>query len=294
MDLILTWVNNQDDFWRSEYFKYSHSSKKINLARFRDFGLLKYNLRGIAENIDYLDNLFLVVSSESQIPDWINTDTVKVITHNQIIPQELLPTFNSCTIEMFLHNIPGLNEEFIYSNDDFYFINKTKKSDFFIGGNISCNISQCSRDKATNQSRKVNMNCYDYVSKNFDLYTPKGAYFRPPHNSQPMLKSKNQEAYNRFEQDILNSCTMFRSEKNFNQYLYSLYTAFSGKAFIPEYKSKYFDFGLNSLMEIKNGIFSQDYLNICVNDTAKSPYNAGEILDCLFSMKFPNKCKYEK
>lgn len=54
-----------------------------------------------------------------------------VILHKEIIPKNLLPTFNSTTIEMFLHKIPGLAEHFIYSNDDMIAINNSNAVDFF-------------------------------------------------------------------------------------------------------------------------------------------------------------------
>ena len=41
----------------------------------------------------------------------------------QFIPNNFLPTFNSCTIEMFIGNIKGLSEYFIYGNDDMFFVN---------------------------------------------------------------------------------------------------------------------------------------------------------------------------
>ena len=51
--------------------------------------------------------------------------------HERIIPNELLPTFNSTTIEMYLHRIPDLAEQFIYSNDDMFPIRPLQISDFF-------------------------------------------------------------------------------------------------------------------------------------------------------------------
>ena len=34
------------------------------------------------------------------------------------MPKEILPTFNSCAIELHLHRIKGLSEQFVYFNDD--------------------------------------------------------------------------------------------------------------------------------------------------------------------------------
>ena len=42
-----------------------------------------------------------------------------------------MPTFNSNSIEFLLYKIPGLSEHFIYFNDDMYFGQPVKPSDFF-------------------------------------------------------------------------------------------------------------------------------------------------------------------
>ena len=65
-----------------------------------------------------MENVFLLVSGETQVPSWVDRSVVNVVLHKDIIPERFLPTFNSTTIEMFMHRIPGLGEEFLYFNDD--------------------------------------------------------------------------------------------------------------------------------------------------------------------------------
>lgn len=43
---------------------------------------------------------------------------IKYINHEDIIPKQYLPTFNSHIIETFIFRIPNLSEYFIYLNDD--------------------------------------------------------------------------------------------------------------------------------------------------------------------------------
>lgn len=45
---------------------------------------------------------------------------LEVIRHEDYIPEEYLPTFNSGTIEMNVHRIPGLSENYILFNDDVF------------------------------------------------------------------------------------------------------------------------------------------------------------------------------
>jgi hypothetical protein len=55
---------------------------------------------------------------------------VSIVDHTEIIPKELLPTFSSNTIELFLHKVPGLSEHFLFANDDFFF-GRPVSPDFF-------------------------------------------------------------------------------------------------------------------------------------------------------------------
>jgi hypothetical protein len=86
--------------------------------RFRDWGTLRYLFRGIAENMPFVRKVHLVVSHESQVPEWVNREEVHIVLHKDIIPAEFLPTFNSwqascseitfaekATLSLYLRNI---------------------------------------------------------------------------------------------------------------------------------------------------------------------------------------------
>lgn len=79
----------------------------------------------------WVRHIHLIVSNPEQVPSFINKEKTKVVLHKDIIPAQYLPTFNSSTIEMFISNIEGLAEHFIYANDDMYPTKDMKKSDFF-------------------------------------------------------------------------------------------------------------------------------------------------------------------
>lgn len=50
------------------------------------------------------------------------------------MPQEYLPSFNASAIEMNLHRIEDLSENYLYFNDDMYMIRDCKPSDFYKNG----------------------------------------------------------------------------------------------------------------------------------------------------------------
>jgi len=70
------------------------------------------------------------------LPKWLNTGHPKlnIVKHEDFLNKDYLPVFNSRAIEINLHRIPGLAEQFIYFNDDMFITKPVKKSDFFNNG----------------------------------------------------------------------------------------------------------------------------------------------------------------
>lgn len=80
--------------------------------------------------------------TDNQTPSWIDEfDGVSVIDHRQIIDEQYLPTFNSHVIEVFLHRIPNLPEDFIYFNDDVLWHELCQKNFFILNGLASIFVS---------------------------------------------------------------------------------------------------------------------------------------------------------
>ena len=138
IDYVFPYVDDSDDIWYSEYEKYysgCYEGDKANgMARYKTYDLLKYKFRCIEKNMPWVRNIYMIVACPSQVPQWLDTSKVKIVYHKDIIPEELLPTFNSTTIEMFLHNIEGLSEYFLYGNDDLYPTGKVTPNMFFRNG----------------------------------------------------------------------------------------------------------------------------------------------------------------
>jgi hypothetical protein len=132
MDIVITYVDGNDPEWKKDYEKYTNVP--VMQKRFRDWGTLKYLLRGIEVNMPFIKNVYLVVSHLSQVPQWADLTTLQVVLHKDIIPAEHLPTFNSNPIEMHLHKIEGLDEEYLYFNDDLFPVLPCSPEDFFRDG----------------------------------------------------------------------------------------------------------------------------------------------------------------
>jgi hypothetical protein len=70
------------------------------------------------------------------VPAFLNLNAPKlnVVKHTDFIPAEYLPTFSSHAIEMNIHRIPDLAEQFIYFNDDMFLLRPMTEADFFRNG----------------------------------------------------------------------------------------------------------------------------------------------------------------
>jgi hypothetical protein len=67
------------------------------------------------------------------LPNWLNRAAPKlhIVRHEDFIPHEYLPTFNSLTITWNLWRIEGLAEQYIYCDDDMFIGRKTERTRFF-------------------------------------------------------------------------------------------------------------------------------------------------------------------
>lgn len=135
IDFVVTWVDSNDLEWRKEKSKYSGKPSELNEEnRYRDFGFFKYWFRAVEKYAPWVNKVYLVTNGQK--PTWINEKNNKLVlvSHEDYIPKEYLPTFNSNVIELNLHRIKGLSEHFVLFNDDVFLNNYTKPEDFFKKG----------------------------------------------------------------------------------------------------------------------------------------------------------------
>lgn len=140
IDAVISYVDGSDPIWLESYQQFRNSDLKEKSTskdaavgnRFRSCDELKYCLRSINKFAPWIRNIYLVVSSPSQLPSWLNKNSPKlqIVSHSDFIPLTYLPTFNSHVIEAHLHRISGLSEIFLYFNDDVFLGRATQISDF--------------------------------------------------------------------------------------------------------------------------------------------------------------------
>lgn len=135
-DIVYTWVDGGEPDYIEILNKYAQVKRDLNPERYRDgFNMLKYSFRSLENHFDSFNKVYLL-TARPQVPDWLdqNHPKIEIVHHDQVIPQEYLPTFNSNVIESFLHRIPGISENFIYLCDDFLFGNDIDIGSFYRNG----------------------------------------------------------------------------------------------------------------------------------------------------------------
>lgn len=292
MDIVITYVDGRDPEWQADYARCI--GKEVLTKRYRDWGTLPYLFRGINECLPFAVRVFLVVSSKSQIPAWINRKNVNVICHHEFIPSEFLPVFNSTAIEMFLHKIEGLGEEFIYFNDDFFPLQRCEPSDFFMDGRAATHMAYhlCTFS-----------NLFRMHTKRSDRLARKAAgiskslfYVRPQHTCAPMIRSVSAEMYDRCTDEIHASVSPLRTPYNYNQYVYTDYAHFIGRTFHQRISNQHISLSVASPRKIREAILHPKHKIACINDVEMSNERFQRIHAAMhdaFSERFPRKSKYE-
>ena len=141
VDLVYLWCNDSDPAFHEKKARllerhnkeFSHDS--IADIRFKDSNELLFSLRSVWENLSWINHIYII--TDNQTPTWMKKHPlVTIVDHKEIIPNHLLPTFNSNVIETYIDKIPNLSEHFIYLNDDMIILEKLNVSDFFDSNGI--------------------------------------------------------------------------------------------------------------------------------------------------------------
>lgn len=299
IDFVITWVDMNDPKWQSEFSKYSghkdNTKNGVSEARFRDYGFLKYWFRGVAKFAPWVRKIHFVTSCLK--PEWLDTSNPKIhlVSHEDFIPSQFLPTFNSVVIERYLHKIPGLAEHFVYFNDDFYIINDVAQERFFRNG-LPCDIAVFKYNPSWSQwytriknnvriinrhfdKKEVMAKHHDkWFDKSYGLMRSRWNYFlwfydkfitlRVPHNAQPYLKSTFEEVWAAAGTELTDtSVNKFRALTDYTPELFRMWQICKGD-FTPY--NTYRDTKMFPLMvrpkQAAKAIRRQSYSLICLND----------------------------
>lgn len=290
VDIVIPYVDNKNKEWQEKYFTYFDKCNDTFYRTNKDF--LRFLLRSIDKNLSWVNNVFLVVQNCSEVPNYVNTDKVKVVTHDMFIPKEYLPTFNSATIEMFLWNIPKLAEQFIYFNDDIFVMKPLSYDKFFVNNNVISHyfnrpIPNGYNSYIVQRSYKTawGVSAKEMIEKRYI-----SSFL---HTCRPFFKSLIKECYNKNKTLINRWITRTRQGCNHSIYLFDEYIRFVGRNINQQAITleKIINTDNNEQITQK---FNSGYDTICLYEFSKTPnIFENKALINLLKTKFQNICKYE-
>ncbi len=302
IDFVIIWVDGNDPLWQKEKAQYDES--KITVAnsevRYRDWDNLQYWFRGVDKFAPWVNKIHFV--TWGHIPNWLDTTNPKlsIVRHKDYIPEKYLPTFSSHTIELNLHRIEGLAEQFVYFNDDTFITAPVKPEDFFKDGKPCDTVAQdCiffGKDSAgfyngaNTTVINANFNKKECIKKNPEIwFNPKnslrnlirttlllpwpwfpGFYYQ--HVATSFLKSNFIEVWEK-EYDVLDETCSHRFRKNtdVNQWVVKFWQMAKGEVAVRRDDFAY-------CYHVKEGNFERLCKDIpsgkrkmlCINDTSKT------------------------
>lgn len=207
IDFVVTWVDGSDPKWIKTKEKYRESrelqefkgseesegstesieSKRV--FRYRDWDNLHYWFRGIENFTPWVNKVHFI--TWGHLPSWLNTEhpKINIVKHEDYIPAKYLPTFSSRVIELNMHRIKGLSEQFVYFNDDMFVIKPMDKGDFFYKG-LPCDQASLAYISMTFPSDFPHalLNDIGFINRHFNKYKIIRRHFSKWYNMKYSLR----------------------------------------------------------------------------------------------------------
>ena len=328
IDIVVTWVDQNDPVWQKEYLKYAPSAAQNKFdtsdARYRDWGLLKYWFRGIEKFAPWVRYIHFVTFGH--LPEWLDTGNPKlrIVRHEDYIPQEYLPLFNSNPIELMMHRIPDLAEHFVYFNDDLYLTRPVAPEYFFKDG-LPCDAAVINITQPKGVMKGIMENNMSIINSEYRKFGsllrhpfkwihPKykkyliitlrgllsGRFYSPcdTHSAVPYLKSTREEVWSKYGDQLKPTMShRFRSPDDVSLWVFRYWQLFKGD-FVSRniYDTAKGFYGITShLAEICDAISFQKYCITILNDADNEDVEkAASKLVKSFEKILPVKSSFEK
>ncbi len=168
IDFVMPWVDGNDLDWRKTKSMYSGKGEEGNgIEHFREWDQLKYWFRGVEKYAPWVNKIHFITCGH--LPPWLNVNHPKLhcVKHEDYIPAAYLPTFSSHPIELNIHRIEGLNEKFVYFNDDIFIINHVSPDDFFVGNTPCSTAGLAIPGQVPTQFAGILHECYSLINRQF-------------------------------------------------------------------------------------------------------------------------------
>lgn len=241
MDAVILWVDGNDPV---------HVAKRnamlaltghppadaVSPTRFSSLNEIEFCLEGILRFAPFFRRIFIVTDDQS--PDCLPRifdrfeqarSKIQVVDHKVIFKghEDLLPTFNSEAIETMVFNIPDIDDEFVYFNDDFLLLRPIEPSDFFLNGRpqLQGAWAQALRQKikvglrylGIGRASRHGISRKELMWRSACLAGQTRRYLANTHTPHPMRRSTLQKFFaDHFDLLRLNTAFRFRDQRMFN------------------------------------------------------------------------------
>lgn len=329
IDFVMPWVDGSDPAWREEKArceggKFSDDREE----RYRDWDNLKYWFRGVEKFAPWVRKVHFI--TWGHLPSWLKREhpRLHIVRHEEYMPSECLPTFNSSALEINIHRISGLSEHFVYFNDDMFLIRDVEPKDFFRDGKpcdmlalqpVVANPASPAMsylylnnamvlarhfDKRKNMKKQPGKYWkigypllyfgYNLLETVFPLFTG----FYTVHGPSPFCRETFRKVWE-LEGEVLHETSRhhFRSKEDVSQYLFREWQKLSGEFAAKNITRDFQYFDVDSHNEkLLRVITGQKKKSICIND-ANIPIDfegAKREICGAFEQILPEKCSFER
>lgn len=331
IDIVILWVDGNDSAWKAEKSKYQENieSENNSVNRYRDWGLLPYWFRAVEKFTPWVRKIHFV--TWGHVPDFLNLSASKlnIVRHDEFIPDRYLPTFSSHAIEMNIHRISDLAEQFIYFNDDMFMLRTFQPEDFFqnglpctyggevpieLMGNIGTwqhaavndlgfvNAHFSKREAVVKYGGKYKAKCYRWKDNLRTLFLEKFypdyfTGFKNLHAPAAYLKGSFKEIWEADPKKLDETCrNRFRTSDDVNQWLVLWWQIASGRFSPIMIDNKVAVINEKTIDELCETIENQEHDYICLNDPDQliDFRNLSNRLKNSFEKILPKKSIFEK
>ncbi len=336
IDFVIAWVDGSDSAWRRNFDRWkalytpaayvgsetADPGTDTSEERYRDYGMLRYWFRAAERFAPWVGNIYLL--TWGHIPQWLDVShpKLRVVRHEEFIPERYLPTFSSCPIELNMHRIGGLSEKFVYFNDDMFLCRPVAAERFFRNG-LPCDAARLSviRDEQVDHNK---LECMRIINmrhaRRGAIARNAGKWFNPRytisdmiktatllpwsfwpgfqeyHMPQPFLKSTFERMW-REQPDQLDSTCLhrFRTPNDVSQWLMRYEQLASGTFHPTGMRDTLLCKLSDDNRAIAEAITSGRYSMICINDNneIRDPQAAARTVRDAFDALLPEKSAYE-
>lgn len=330
IDIVIPWVDEKDPTWQKEKSKYdANFGFEASNLRFQSWENLHLWFRAVEECMPWFNRIFLITCGH--VPEFLDLENnrLRFVRHDEYIPGEYLPTFNSNTIEMNIHRIPDLSENFILFSDDVFPL-RAIEEDYYFKNDMVCDeaveniitttafgaVSRATRYAQVNnmfiinkyfKKREVQAKnpdkwfCEDYGERLERTKACEYWYdfpgFYDPHMANAMKKSTLKKLWE-LEPELLDAASKdrFRGHADLTQYLIRYWQICTGDFEPRRTRGKVFFPTFKTYGELVSVIKEKAYPMISFNENCST--EEFEIMKHDVNMAleevFPDKCSFER